>query len=106
LVVWPSTYPIRLFTRTVSSGLPPSTKTLAFALGVNGFMDPLLKSTASVAYCPSMVELAPVHMLVLFLFFFVHLRNSETALWRQVSNIVDYFPHLLIAERPFPCRHS
>jgi hypothetical protein len=59
-----------------------------------------------VSYCPSVVGLTPVHMLVLFLFFFVHLRNSETALGRQVSNIVDYFPHFLITESPFPCRHS
>jgi hypothetical protein len=35
-----------------------------------------------------------------------YFRNAETSFLRQMSNIEDYLPHLIVLEKSLPTRHS
>jgi len=50
--------------------------------------------------------LLAMNVFVLFLLFLVDRRNPETALCRQVAEVMNNSPHLIVAQNAFPGGHS
>src|SRR4051812_21802234 len=65
-----------------------------FALRLGGRMMMVLGSAAR------------LHLLVLFFLFLEDLRSSQTSLLGQVANVAHNFPHFVLFQDAFPCRHT
>lgn len=59
----------------------------------------------STAY-PLVLSAVGLHRLVLFFFLFENFGNSQAAFLRQVADVTDDLPHLVVFENAFPGRHS
>jgi hypothetical protein len=51
------------------------------------------------------VRFVALHVLVLFLPFFINIWDPQATLWRKVAKEINNFPHLVIVEYPFPRGH-